>query len=201
MLVFLYTEWYTGRMDNRSALLKCALELFAARGYDAVGVQEIVDAVGITKPTLYHYFGSKQGLLQVLLEENASLLSGKLREAAAYQGDLTGSLIRVAKTFFGFALSNPTYYRMQLSMWFSPVESDPFKAVAELNKEQYRIVEELFLQAARDHGNTRGRHQAYALTFVGMLNTYIILWLNGYAEIEDELVYRVVHQFEHGIYS
>jgi TetR/AcrR family transcriptional regulator len=54
-------------MDNRSALLTHALQLFAARGYDAVGVQEIVEAAGITKPTLYHYFGSKRGLLDTLL--------------------------------------------------------------------------------------------------------------------------------------
>ena len=33
-------------MDNRSRLLECALDLFTARGYDAVGVQEIVDAAG-----------------------------------------------------------------------------------------------------------------------------------------------------------
>ena len=54
-------------MDNRSKILSCALKLFSARGYDAVGVQEIVDAAGITKPTLYHYFGSKRGLLETLL--------------------------------------------------------------------------------------------------------------------------------------
>ena len=53
-------------MDNRSAILSNALRLFAARGYDAVGIQEIVDEAGITKPTLYHYFGSKQGLLESL---------------------------------------------------------------------------------------------------------------------------------------
>ena len=56
-------------MDNRSNILSCALRLFATRGYDAVGVQEIVEAAGITKPTLYHYFGSKQGLLDALLKE------------------------------------------------------------------------------------------------------------------------------------
>ena len=43
-------------MDNRARLLDCAQDLFAARGYDAVGVQEIVEAAGVTKPTLYHYF-------------------------------------------------------------------------------------------------------------------------------------------------
>jgi AcrR family transcriptional regulator len=201
ILEILYTEWYTRPMDNRSALLQCALDLFSSRGYDAVGVQEIVDAVGVTKPTLYHYFGSKQGLLQALLDEYASALAARLREAADYQGDLTGSLIGVAKAYFGFALVNPTFYRMQLSLWFAPVESEPFRATAARNVEQHEIIDTLFVKAEKDHGNMRGRHQAYALTFVGMLNTYIILWLNGYAPLEDDLVYRAVHQFEHGIYS
>lgn len=33
-------------MDNRSILLQCAKEHFYAKGYDAVGVQEIVDRAG-----------------------------------------------------------------------------------------------------------------------------------------------------------
>ena len=50
-------------MDNRERILQCALELFYAKGYDAVGVQEIAQKAGITKPTLYYYFGSKYGLI------------------------------------------------------------------------------------------------------------------------------------------
>ena len=53
-------------MDNRAEILNAALDLFHARGYDAVGVQEIVERAGVTKPTLY-YFGSKLGLLKSLL--------------------------------------------------------------------------------------------------------------------------------------
>jgi TetR/AcrR family transcriptional regulator len=34
-----------------------------------------------------------------------------------------------------------------------------------------------------------------------MINTYIGLWLNGYAGLDDTLVYQAVHQFQHGIYS
>ena len=56
--------------DNRSRLLAKALDLFTQRGYDAVGVQEVAEAAGVKKPTLYHYFGSKSGLLKVILEEN-----------------------------------------------------------------------------------------------------------------------------------
>ena len=46
-------------IDNKKLLLDAALDLFYAKGYDAVGVQEIVDRAGVTKPTLYYYFGSK----------------------------------------------------------------------------------------------------------------------------------------------
>src|ERR1700709_507875 len=41
--------------------------LFASRGYDATSVREIVEASGVTKPTLYYHFGSKQGLAEALL--------------------------------------------------------------------------------------------------------------------------------------
>ena len=54
-------------MENRMRIMECAKKLFYAKGYDAVGVQEIVDRAGITKPTLYYYFGSKLGLLKTLL--------------------------------------------------------------------------------------------------------------------------------------
>jgi len=188
-------------MDNRNALLNAALDLFATRGYDAVGVQEICEAVGVTKPTLYHYFGSKQGLLKSLLKERFEQLNQQVRQAAAYSGDLTLNLTRLAEVFFAFANQNRTFYRMQLSMWFSPVGSEPFQMVADWDQQQYQIVEEMFIQAAKDHGNTKGRHQAYAATFIGMLNTYIGMSLNGFVALDADLVYRAVHQFEHGIYS
>jgi AcrR family transcriptional regulator len=188
-------------MDNRSALLDAALHLFASRGYDAVGVQEIVDAVGVTKPTLYHYFGSKQGLLEELLKAYEQRLNTGLAGAADYAGDLTLTLTRLAQAYFRFARENPVYYRMLLSMVFAPMESEAFQLVNERNTAWQRRIETLFSQAARDHGNMKGRQQPYAASFLGLLNTYIILCLNGQTELNDELVYRVVHQFEHGIYS
>lgn len=47
-------------MDNREKILNCALELFHARGYDAVGVQEIAEMAGVTKPTLYYYLETNE---------------------------------------------------------------------------------------------------------------------------------------------
>jgi len=188
-------------MNNRENLLQHALQLFAARGYDAVGVQEIAESAGVKKPTLYHYFGSKNGLLTSLLAENFNPFFERLQQAAAYQGDITLSLHSTARVYFSFAEQNPRLYRFYLSLWFAPAESEAFQASAPWSERQQMYLEALFAAAANDHGNMKGRQRAYAASFLGMVNTYTMLSLNGYATFDDELVYRMIHQFMHGIFS
>lgn len=188
-------------MDNRANILACALQLFASRGYDNVSVQEIVDAAGLTKPTLYHYFGSKQGLLDALLGKYFEPFFISLEEAAVYRRDLPLTLNLMTSAYFQFASQHHLYYRMLLSMWFAPVESMTFQTISRLNEKQQLLLEGVFAQASRDHGNMKGRQRAYAATFLGMIHTYIGLACNGYVQLNDELVYRAVHQFMYGIFS
>lgn len=183
------------------ALLECALDLFSTRGYDAVGVQEIAEAAGVTKPTLYHYFGSKGGVLQTLLIETFHELDEQVQRAVEYHGDLTYCLTQVVQTYFQFARSHPSAYRLLLSLWFAPHENEAYQLSQEIHSRQYQMVEELFKKAVKQHGNMRGRHQLYAASLIGMIHTYIGLWLNNFVQLKDELVYQAVHQFEHGIYS
>lgn len=187
--------------DNRVNILNSAIALFAARGYDAVGVQEIVENAGVTKPTLYHYFGNKLGLLETLLEENFAGLAAALEIATAYNHDITHTLNQITAGYFQYAQAHRIFYRLQLSLWFAPPHSDAHIAVAKFQDRQQQALETLFQRAAGDHGNMRGRHQAYAATFLGMLNTYIGLALNDYVELNNDLVYKAVHQFMHGIFS
>jgi AcrR family transcriptional regulator len=188
-------------MDNRSTILDCALNLFANRGFDAVGVQEVAESAGITKPTLYHYFGSKTGLLEAILETNFEPLLAAIEDAAAYYRDLPYTLNQVALTYLHYANKNSTFYRMQLSLTFSPRESKAYKAVFLHQERIHQTLETLFRNAANDHGNMIGRHTAYTLTFIGMINSYIALSLNNQKPLEDQLVFQAVHQFMYGIYS
>jgi AcrR family transcriptional regulator len=187
--------------DNRSALLSHALRLFAARGFDAVGVQEIVEAAGVTKPTLYHYFGSKCGLLEAVLREHFEALIGAVENAADYHGDITLTLRAVVKAYFDFARENGTFYRFQLALAFAPLESDGFQAVLQYHERQFALLEQLFVLAAVDHGNMRGRHRRYAVTLLGLINSMITLWLHGHVILDEALVYNATHQFMHGIFS
>lgn len=187
--------------ENRTAILQIALELFARRGYEAVGIQEIVDTAGITKPTLYHYFGSKSGLLEILLQESFTPFLTSLVEAANYSGDVTNTLHAVTGFFLRFTSQNPLLYRFCLSTQVAPPDSDLFQSSQFIHLRQQQILQDLFLQAANDHGNMKGRQISYAASFLGLVNTYALLILNEEIEPDDTLIYRVVHQFMHGIFS
>ena len=187
--------------DNRQKILACALRLFSAHGYDGVGIQEIVDAASVTKPTLYHYFGSKLGLLEVLVAEHFEPYEESLRAAADYRHDVTVTLNRIVRAIFSFAEQDKAFFRLQLSMWFAPVQSEAFKVVARYHERQFALLEEVFRRAGEDHGNMKGRHRAHAAAFLGMADSYVGLFLNGSATLDEPQARQAVHHFMHGIFS
>lgn len=189
------------QFDNRALILARALELFSARGYDAVGVQEICEAAAVTKPTLYHYFGSKRGVLDALVHERATPLLDDLRDATAYSNDLPLNLQRIARVYFAFGNREPVLYRLLLSWWFAVPENDVFQVASSLNGQQQQLVEAMFAAAAEQHGNMHGRQHVYAATYIGMINTLVALSLNGYAQLDEPLIHQAVQQFSYGIYT
>src|SRR5919106_1042657 len=65
---------------TRSALLGAAHDLFAERGYAAVGTEEIVARAGVTRGALYHHFVDKRDLFRAVHEELERALVGGIGE-------------------------------------------------------------------------------------------------------------------------
>lgn len=59
-------EHLSGRGEIKAKLLLVALSHFAKRGYDGVQVREVAEEAGVSKPTLYYHFISKEGLFRQL---------------------------------------------------------------------------------------------------------------------------------------
>ena len=54
----------------KGRILSAAAELFAARGYSAIGTREIAECARVNECTLFRHFGSKRELLKVLIERH-----------------------------------------------------------------------------------------------------------------------------------
>ena len=150
-------------MDNRERILQCALELFYAKGYDAVGVQEIAQKAGITKPTLYYYFGSKYGLLETLLTKHFTVLNEELERASFYEGDVGATLYNIASAFLDYAMRNYKVYALLMAMFYSAKENEAYRAVKPLVKKFYSQIVHFFDAAEHELGNMNGRQEQFAV--------------------------------------
>lgn len=193
-------------MDNRDIILEAALNLFYTRGYDAVGVQEIAERSGVTKPTLYYYFKSKYGLLEQLLESRGGPFMAALHEACIYRGDLRHTLEEEAEVIVGLARTDPKFFTLFTTLYHSPRENEAYQAVRPMVIRLQRETESVFCEASGQLGNMHGRQRQFSLGFIGLIFYYIIMKFEtgGYglpAEISREEISSLVHQFMHGIYS
>jgi len=71
---------------TRAALLASATGILYERGLDGVGVAELCRAVGASKETLYRHFGSKDGLVQAVLEQRSDRVVRWLTDVAEAAG-------------------------------------------------------------------------------------------------------------------
>ncbi|MBP6684087.1 MAG: TetR/AcrR family transcriptional regulator [Leucobacter sp.] len=67
-------------------VIRAAVELFALRGYANTSVQDIVNAAGVTKGAMYHYFESKDDLLFGIYDSLLSLQRSRLDAIIAERG-------------------------------------------------------------------------------------------------------------------
>ncbi len=92
---------------TRTAVLETARRLFHEHGYDATSLQQIADAMGVTKANVYYYFRTKAAILEALLEPMAGALRGLLDAAEAIDDHAT----RLEFLVEGFVAQVVTAYR------------------------------------------------------------------------------------------
>ncbi|MER6574929.1 TetR/AcrR family transcriptional regulator [Nonomuraea sp. NPDC001023] len=80
----------------RQRLLAEATRLFAARGFEGTSVQEIVQAAGVTKGAMYHYFDSKDDLLHEIYARLLRMQMDRLTRIADGPGTIRERLHRAA---------------------------------------------------------------------------------------------------------
>jgi AcrR family transcriptional regulator len=71
---------------RREAFLAATESLLSTKGFEEVSVQDVLTATGASKGAFYHYFASKQDLLEALAERLADTLSRGMRETAEARG-------------------------------------------------------------------------------------------------------------------
>ncbi|SNB46872.1 TetR/AcrR family transcriptional regulator [Geobacter sp. DSM 9736] len=109
----------------RERLLAASLDLFTAKGYAGTSVREIVAAAGVTKPVLYYYFGSKEGIYLELMQDTYSIFLQIVSELSAAPGSARERIIRFATGIFDAFVERIQVVRLIYSIFYGPPQGTP----------------------------------------------------------------------------
>ena len=173
---------------TRTAILRSARTLFAEQGYAQTGLDEIVQAAGVTRGALYHHYETKADLFEAVVDlVDADLFEQVIAEAAG-DGDAVDWVRRAARAYIEVSLRSPDVR----------IAAD---AVAVLSPEAYKRISaarclpiaELAAEAATlDGASLPGDPSVLAAMLLGALDRAVALVADVRGEEAEDLVVDTV---------
>ena len=71
------------RADREAQIVDVGCRVFGSSGFAGTSVADVAEAAGISKPLIYNYFGSKEGLYAACVQRAATVLTAEIERTAA----------------------------------------------------------------------------------------------------------------------
>jgi AcrR family transcriptional regulator len=191
----------TTNPDTRQVVLDSAIATFARKGYAGTSVQDILRATKLSKPTLYYYFESKEGLFRAILDFAYDESFKLMKAAVAEQKTCENQLVAVATALFDFTENNQDLMRLVLGTVFAAPEELPLGCAHPARRRQNFNLIIGIVRKAQQKGELAKHYDAHKLAhgIFGAISHHIrthLLLRRG--KLDHQLAERVVDLFLNG---
>ncbi|MDH5562325.1 MAG: TetR/AcrR family transcriptional regulator [Nitrospirota bacterium] len=135
----------------RANILLAAKDLIQQRGVNGVSFQEISDAVGIKKASLYHYFSSKEELICELIGHCQDLYGEAYNKIALGKDPGIEKLSKLARLFEDGLEGGKACFIGMVGAERESLALKPQRAIEKSIQQILAIIQEIFEQGKRDH--------------------------------------------------
>ncbi len=139
-------EVRTLEVKARERLLETATELFAEKGYAGASVREIVEKAGVSKPVLYYYFKSKEGLFYAILEWAAGVQQNVLNEIFESRGTALERFIFLYRRLYAGIQQYKSLYILIHGLIYGPPEGVPEYDFASFQRCMLEAVKRIYAE-------------------------------------------------------
>jgi AcrR family transcriptional regulator len=176
---------------KRVQILKSAAAAFRHRGYHGASVEEIADALAMTKGNLYYYFKNKEAILFACHEYSLDLLLATLADVQRSGAAADGKLRRLIQAFVHMILDE--LHGTALFLDLEALSKSHLKAIVRRRDEFDRGLRRILKEGMATRIFARGNVKLLSFAILGVIN-WIPRWYypNGAArstEIADTYAY------------
>ena len=158
--------------NTKQVILAAALDLFSTQGFEATSMQQIAEAVGIRKPSLYSHFAGKQEILDELVRttieqyEKRSLFAQAdwdNPDFTAGKQDITeDDVLQMILKHFCYIVHDPKISRSRKMLTIEQFQNRFLSRIVVSAQNAYnRAVPEPQAQGASDQAELHGRHAVF----------------------------------------
>jgi AcrR family transcriptional regulator len=165
--------------DRRQAILDAAVKVFARQGFHACRVSDIADEAGVAYGLLYHYFPSKDEVLNTLFLERWGVMLEMIRAVDAEQIPVREKLGAIASFIVDSYRHDPDLMKVIIVEVTRAANSFGQTHLGQI-REAYRLIGEIVTKAQKD-GVFKAEIDAEfaAMTFYGAIEQVLTGWIFG----------------------
>ena len=163
--------------EKRQRILNAAIHVFARQGFQAGRISDIADEAGVAHGLVYHYFDSKEAILDELFTQRWSLLLDQIAETSRLDLPARGKLERVAQFIVGSYRYDPDLMRVIIVEVTRAVNTFGRTHLAEI-REAYSMIADIVSEGQRS-GELRDEIESTyaALAFYGAIEQVLTGWI------------------------
>lgn len=190
------------RNETEERLLDEALTLFAAKGFAATSVREIIEAAGVTRPVLYYYCDSKQELFERVVRWKHEAAYRELQSTLTAARSVGPRLRAIATGTFAFCAADPRVPQLMFQTTFGPVVSELAGFLQSMADMRFGIVSGVMrdaVEAGELHG---GNAESLALVFCSIIDYHancLARMPDAHKQLTPELAESLVDTFLFGV--
>jgi TetR/AcrR family transcriptional regulator, fatty acid metabolism regulator protein len=172
--------------EKRRLLLDAAIHVFAVKGYHAARVGDIAREAGVAYGLLYHYFGSKEEVLETIFRETWTLMLEAVHSIESTGAPAREQVRKVAAVVLGTWKVSPDLIRVLVrEVTRSPQIQKEIAEIADAFDVLERIV-----KRGQDEGEFRAELEPRLAAWViyGALEEILTGWVMGRPPADDEEV-------------
>ena len=152
----------------KNALLLAGISLFAEKGYASTSVREIVALAGVTKPVLYYYFQSKEGLFRAILDWAAEMQEQLLKEASHMDGTFLERIGFLYRRIYEQLQENRDLFKMIHNLIFGPPQGVPCYDTERYHDRMLEAVKVIYEESLEKGEVKRADADEVAMMIVGV---------------------------------
>jgi AcrR family transcriptional regulator len=175
-----------GSVDKRRLILEAAIHVFARQGFHSCRVSDVADEAGVAYGLVYHYFDSKEEILNTLFSERWQLMLDAIDEIDSQRVPARDKLYMVASFIIDSYHHEPELMKViivEVTRAANSFGRDHLPAIREAYSKIASIVD-----SARQDGSFKADISAdfAAMCFYGAIEQLLSGWIFGYLPTTDE---------------